>query len=497
MTHGRLLFTPALAMGIAAAATAQNWTATDINGVQHNLQSYLNQGKTVLVDLSAHWCGPCWQWHTGGVMHELMHEFGPEGTNDLMIFFIDASTNPPSTMNLINGIGSTQGNWAAGTNYPIIGPNGQGNVVGSQYNFNAFPTLFVHCPGGGPAQTIQRSNLWQFFQNWRNMCPAPFQNGPNDATLLNDDKESCPGDPINTILYNAGTSPLTSATVQLKNGNTVVETINWTGSLAPHQFQNINFAATATTPMTYEAVVSSPNGQTDDNPQGNSENIQVAIAPQISGAVEVKVRTDNYGNEFYWRIVDGNGAVMGQGGNSYVANNHGTGQFPPPQTPPGTYGNNQTYTQVVNLPNVGCYTFEAYDFFGDGICCAYGQGFFEVKNLSNNQIVINGGNFGGSTKHKMLQTVTGVEENLLDEGLAIYPNPTDGLLFVNLDLRTAATVNLTLFDMLGAVVMQNAHGFGPGEQRATLDLNGLANGTYYLNILADGMTATRKVVVNR
>ena len=43
---------------------AQTWTATDMNGTSYDLANYSN--KATLVDISAHWCGPCWSWHTGG-----------------------------------------------------------------------------------------------------------------------------------------------------------------------------------------------------------------------------------------------------------------------------------------------------------------------------------------------------------------------------------------------------------------------------------------------
>ena len=54
-------------------AEVVDFTATDINGVQHHLQTYLDAGKYVIVDASATWCGPCWSLHQTGVFDEL-HE---------------------------------------------------------------------------------------------------------------------------------------------------------------------------------------------------------------------------------------------------------------------------------------------------------------------------------------------------------------------------------------------------------------------------------------
>jgi hypothetical protein len=42
-------------------------------------------------------------------MEKMYEEFGPEGTNDLMVLFIDGSSNPPSTVALVEGAAGSQG----------------------------------------------------------------------------------------------------------------------------------------------------------------------------------------------------------------------------------------------------------------------------------------------------------------------------------------------------------------------------------------------------
>ena len=105
------------------------WTADDMNGNTHVLQNHIDESKAVLVDISAHWCGPCFDLHESHSMAGVYHDFGPDGTNEVMVFFTDVDAS--SSIPILQGGSGSQGDWITGTEYPIIGPNGQGaNVDG-------------------------------------------------------------------------------------------------------------------------------------------------------------------------------------------------------------------------------------------------------------------------------------------------------------------------------------------------------------------------------
>ncbi len=77
------------------------------------------------------------------------------------------------------------------------------------------------------------------------------------------------------------------------------------------------------------------------------------------------------------------------------------------------------------------------------------------------------------------------KETFGQAGLSVYPNPASGI--VNLDIHLADSITGSLYDMSGREVMKVS-----GDR---LDVSGLANGVFLLNVEAGGKIYTSKVVV--
>lgn len=106
----------------------------------------------------------------------------------------------------------------------------------------------------------------------------------------------------------------------------------------------------------------------------------VACAPcSVNGCndneVIVDITVDSYGTETTWTLVDDSGTTVGSGG-------------PYNGLPSGT-----VLTDSLCLTD-GCYTFTINDSYGDGICCAYGNGSYSVSNGATS--LASGGSFGSS-----------------------------------------------------------------------------------------------------
>ncbi len=76
--------------------------------------------------------------------------------------------------------------------------------------------------------------------------------------------------------------------------------------------------------------------------------------------IDVVLKTDNYGTETTWEVVNTvNSAVLAEGG-------------------PYTDASVLQTIAPIDVDGTGCYAFIIYDQYGDGICCSYGTGYFEV-----------------------------------------------------------------------------------------------------------------------
>lgn len=204
----RILLTCSLLCCLFTASQAQlpngsippNFIAQDINGNTHNLYDYLNQGKVVFLDIFATWCGPCWNYHNTHALADLYEAYGPNGTNQIMVFAIEA--DPSTPVSALYGIGSnTQGNWVAGTPYPIL----DNASIGSLYQISFYPTIYGLCPTRTTTLVGQQNTagLYAFAQN----CPPLL---PLQASLANKTNIACFGVNNGSITLNSsgGANPI-------------------------------------------------------------------------------------------------------------------------------------------------------------------------------------------------------------------------------------------------------------------------------------------------
>ena len=482
MKHTLLAASLALSTGVMAQlppnSVAPDFTATDINGVSHNLYDYLDQGYSVIMVISATWCGPCWSYHNSNDLEDLYTTYGPNTAEDkVMAFFIegDAST----TLADLHGTGTnTQGNWVAGTPFPIIDNAG----IADDYQISYFPTIYKICPARKVTEIGQQSTAAMWAQ--AQACPVA-QTGTNAAILsYSGETLVCDALTIPIVVSNMGTNPLTTFNVAVKQGATILAQQTWNGTLATYgdatvTLNNVNITNPAQTTIT----ITTP----DVNAGDNTYNPNFIAAANSTVNMTYTLNLDYYCGETTWELANSNGTVVESGGPYTCAPNGGGADA------------NSTKTFNWNLPT-DCYKLTVYDSYGDGLFPTGTQepvGSYNVIDGTGLWLTSGSGDFGEERSGGWnASQPAGLDETTLDRTLSIYPNPTNGVVTLSYRLDNGAPVSVEVMNVLGERVFATNNSAAAGLHTQIIDLDGLSDGLYFFTINAGNVNSTRKITLS-
>ncbi|MBC8146839.1 MAG: Omp28-related outer membrane protein [Bacteroidetes bacterium] len=97
-----------------------------------------------------------------------------------------------------------------------------------------------------------------------------------------------------------------------------------------------------------------------------------------------------------------------------------------------------------------------------------------------------------------LSELTGIiEKDAANQLLSIYPNPTNDVAFIDFNLFDRSNVNVNIYNILGALVYSKDLGsFSKGKNLTAVDVNGLDNGLYIIQLKIGENTLTKKLTIN-
>lgn len=199
------------------------------------------------------------------------------------------------------------------------------------------------------------------------------------------------------------------------------------------------------------------------------------------GYMSFKLVTDRYASETSFKIFKPDGSVLLQGG------------------PWSDLGANGTTVRwfAIQPDQIGCYKLEVYDAYGDGINSGYGTGGFQVIKYDNTTIINDNGQFTNMSRYMInVDQVSGIEETISTNGVNVYPNPTDGVTNIAINLVNDAKVNVTVYNMYGQLVqVLNDSNLSQGANNLTFNASSLSSGIYLVKVTIDNETFTKKVTV--
>ena len=537
-------------------SVAADWTFTDINGTEWNLYSLLDQGKTVIIDVSATWCGPCWAYRNTGTLEELYNEHGPDGDNTLMVFFIEGDVTTTQA-DLEGKTGATQGDWITGTPFPIIDIQKGKDQFMLDYEIAYFPTIYGICPNRlvtevGQAQVAD-------FVDFATNCPQPSTGYDPSILKYTGSYGACESVDISVVVQNNGTEDIKEVNFDILDGGNVIGNYKWTGNLVKFATADVNLGSFSGKKLMVKITDTNVN---TDNDVLDLSAIPGLLAVESNGKIKVTVTTDQYAQEdnTRFKILDPDGKEL----YSEKVNK-----------------NNTDYEFEYDIKSVeGCYKMVWEDAYGDGLpsamnasvlvedsdgniimdCFHCESGGAKVSSILEVPFKVTGGsvyvpmdlqvsstpqtdtdlgtvsvvvtNGTGSYTYDWVYKATsqtvgttatvsnlpygtyvvsvsdGVETKTAEAEVAnhvgivtlngisigdVYPNPTNKTLNININ-NSNETLFVNILDLAGkTVATQTAN---PGNNNLKFDVTNLPNGTYYCAVTNGQQTfVTQKITI--
>jgi thiol-disulfide isomerase/thioredoxin len=459
---------------LSQGSVAPNWTLTDIEGNSHTLYDYLDEGKTVFLIFSATWCPPCWSYHNNPAMKDFWNTYGPNGSDEAMVFFIEADLATTSAD--LHGTGSnTRGDWVTGTPFPIIDLTN--STVRNNYRINYFPTIYGVYPNRFITETgaLSLAGLTNFHLN----APRPATESV-EISLVNYTgmRAACEGTTqVGVRVQNYGTQPLTAfdLTVRNRDNQEVIEVIQWTGNLPTYGLTEVsqNIELDQRVDVVLEA-------RAEGQVKFELSDLAVDLLPTPSleipsNLARVFVRTDDNAAETYYEVRNSRGDLL--------ASRDGL-------------SNNQVYENAFLMRFNECYVFTIFDRRGNGLS---GNAYYRIQDNSGN-IFAEGRDFAFEASEAFKRGVlSSQQENLQIRDLSLYPIPAQDELTLVVDSEIATRYELSLLSMEGTLLRQrNQEAIYPGENKIQWQVSDLPSGAYLVMIKDEqGRQIVRKISIQR
>lgn len=459
-------------VGLLKAQQVPNYIGKDINGVEHNLYDYLDDGKVVIVEVFATWCSTCWDLHNTEKIERLYSTYGPDGMDQLVVLYIEGDIKTEDAT--LYGENS-YGNWVDGVPYPIFNPSVLSNEFLEVFATEGFPTTNVICPATKEIiADVYQDDLSKIIDIIQ-LC-GTISNVTDLQILGKDSLEArvCDTVEIEVDVLNSGTETIEQFELLAiaENGETL-KSHNCIVSLDPGHSIEVNLGEyKLESPLEYQEMELEIKSLLDQVSTNNNQNITYRQAHEVQNEVHLEIKTDFWveSDNSRWWVENSSGEIV---------------------IPVHYLEVNQEIEESFYLENNDCFTFIIAEDYGDGI--AFGS----VKLYSENGTVLFDNAYfdsRGETSFEYIGSATTAEETLNEEyyALKLFPTLVSAELQVNLDIPISESIKSKIFNLQGLLIFEEEKELNQGANSWLYPTGNLPSGIYLLQIqTAKGILAKK------
>lgn len=284
---------------------------------------------------------------------------------------------------------------------------------------------------------------------------------------------------FNIGVINGGLDELTSLKFEAYVDGELAKEQTWEGSIASYAGINVEmeFDVPGGTHQVEVKIVEA-NGTAYEFAKATNVTFSEWAEVIVEGEEEeftIDIMQDKYGNQITWELLGSDGTALASGG--------------PYTMLVGSSASTQLHQEKVTVAKGECVKFVIKDAVGNGICCQYGEGYYQIKDSQGNLLVDGDGDFGSEAS--VLLSVTdgvSVNETPATETYNIFPNPVKDVLTVKGENMSQVVIYNSIGQMVETI---NAT-----ENEVKVNVNSYKNGMYFINVIDNnGEMTTTKVSV--
>ena len=467
---------PSAVSQIPDGTFAQNFKGVDTNGDEYELFQLLEDGYKVVIDISTTWCEPCWDYHITDALKDLHTTYGPDGTQEVFVLFIESDDT--NSIEDLMGLGDfAYGDWLSGTPYPVID---NGNYIASQFSITYLPTIFTICGDG----RVYETGTMTAQEHYDFAMAIDCQHKTFDLAIQQSqtiDRHCTAPIDAKLSLINVGDDAIISAAITMDGCETCPRIQNWNGFLNHFEQVDIVFEEVNVVDDTLSFIVTSIDSFSDSNLENNHilSNIDISHVA-ASTTWYIQFITDCYPYENQWRLRDSDGEIVDW-----------RNDFTEPLS---------VYMDTLVVDNNDCYTMEFLDYNGNGLngSSAGGcgvDGFFRM--WSDDGIIMDVGGaeqFSDISQNILVSQLLAIDQLKDKLEASIYPNPSHKNLSIEINGFNGSSIAIVILNTEGKEMRRDMLVASHNSQKFQLDISELPNGFYFVDIMSKELRITKRFV---